>query len=201
MTEKQSLRVIVPLEHLSAFYPLLQRGVWLQVQTGWSVASLLTEQFPIEENYIVERITTLFLDFKPIDDMETTYVKDGSILALSSAMPGLVGTTMRRGSHLAAMRGDISCQAQQQGTSGAGRVKIKLFNMIMAELGAIFLAHGVCLTRGELDDLLGEMGDSFWQSIGAVSLGDQLITPADLKEHVRSAAPSGEFVVTVKIKN
>lgn len=201
MTDKQSLHLVVPHGQLSVFYPLLQRGVRLQVQTGCSVASLLTEQFPIEETYIIERVTTLFLDFKPIDDLETTYVQDGSTLALSSAMPGLVGTTMRRGSHLAAMRGDISCQSQQQGTSGAGRIKIKLFNMIMTELGAIFLAHGVCLTNAELVDLLSEMDDSFWQSIGAINLGDHQITPADLEEHLRLAAPSGEFVVTVELKD
>lgn len=201
MAEKQSLCVVVPLGQLSTFNPLLQRGVQLQVQTGCSIASLLAEQFGIEEKYIVDRITTLFLDFKPIDDLETTYVKDGSTLALSSAMPGLVGTTMRRGSHLAAMRGDISCQSQQQETNGAGLVRIKLFNMIMTELGAIFLAHGVCLTNGELDNLLCEVGDSFWQSVEAVSLDGQLITPAELKEHVRLAVPSGEFVVTVKFKD
>ncbi len=201
MAEKKSLHMVAPLEQLSAFYPLLQRGIWLQVQTGGSVASLLTEQFSIEEKYIVERITTLFLDFKPIDDLETTYVKDGSSLALSSAMPGLVGTTMRRGSHLAAMRGDISCQAQPQGSTGAGRIRIKLFNMIMAELGAILLAHGVCLTHGELGNLLREVGDSFWLNIGSIILDDQQITPANLKEHVRLAAPSGEFLVTVEFKD
>ncbi len=201
MTEKQLLHVVIPTGQLPAFHSLLQRGVWLQVQTGCSIASLLTEQFSIEENYIVERLTTIFLDFKPIDDMETTYVKDGSTLALCSAQPGLVGTTMRRGSHLAAMRGDISCLPEQQGKSEPGRIKIKLFNMIMAELGPIFLAHDVYLTSGELDNLLSEMDDSFWQSIVAINLGDQQISPAALKEHVRLVAPSGEFVVTLEFRD
>ncbi len=201
MAEKQSLRVVVPLEQLSAFSLLLQQGVWLQAQIGCSVASLLTEQFSIEENYIVERVTTLFLDFKPIDDLETTYVLDGSTLALSSAMPGLVGTTMRRGSHLAAMRGDISYQAPQQVVRGAGRVKIKLFNMVMTELGAIFLAHGVCLTNGELDTLLSDMDDNFWQSIEGASVDDQPIDPASLVSRVRSAIPGEEILLKVEFKS
>lgn len=200
MTEKQSLHMVIPAALLSAFHPLLQRGFWLQVETGCSVASLLTEQFGIETDYIVERLTTIFLDFKPIDDMETTYIKDGSILALCSAQPGLVGTTMRRGSHLAAMRGDISCQNQQPETRGPGRIKIKLFNMIMAELGAIFLAYGVFLTNGEMNDLLSEMDDDSWQSVGAVNLGGQLISSVDLKQHIRLALASDELAVTVKFK-
>ncbi len=198
MAEKQSLRVVAPLEQLSAFFLLLQQGVWLQAQIGCSVASLLTEQFNIEEKYIVERITTMFLDFKPIDDLETTYVKDGSTLALSSAMPGLVGTTMRRGSHLAAMRGEISYQNQQQVVSGAGRIKIKLFNMVMTELGARFLAHGVCLTNGELDTLLSEMDDSFWQSIEFASVDDQQVDYTSLVNRVRTGITDEEILLKVE---
>lgn len=201
MSEKQSLRMLLPLAQLSAFSQLLQQGVWLQAQTGCSVASLLTEQFGIAENYIVERITTLFLDYKPIDDLETSYVNNGSTLALSSAMPGLVGTTMRRGSHLAAMRGGISYQAQQHVEIGAGRVRIKLFNMIMAELGAIFLAHGICLTHGELDALLSEMDDSFWQSLGGASLGDRQIDSASLMKQIQLAEPSDEILLKVEFNS
>ena len=201
MAEKRSLRVVVPVEELSDFFLLLQQGVWLQAQTGCSIASLLTEQFGIKENYIVERVTTLFLDCMPIDDLKTTYVKDGSTLALSSAMPGLVGTTMRRGSHLAAMRGDISYQSRQQVASGAGRVRIKLFNMVMTELGAIFLAHGICLTYGELDTLLSEMNDSFWQSINDAFVDDLQIDPASLLNRVRSALPHEEILLKVEFKS
>ena len=201
MPETQLLRVVVPLEKLSAFSLLLQRGVWLQAQIGCSVASLLTEQFSIEADYIVERLTTLFLDCKPIDDLETTYVKDGSTLALSSAMPGLVGTTMRRGSHLAAMRGEISCQTEQQWVRGTGRVRIKLFNMVMAELGATFLSHGVCLTNSELDTLLSEMDASFWQNIAAASVDGLQVDPATLVNQVRCALPGDEILLKVEFKS
>lgn len=201
MAEKQSLHMVVPQEQLSAFFPLLQRGVWVQAQTGCSVASLLTKQFSIEESYIVERITTLFLDFKPIDDLETTFIKDGSTLALSSAMPGLVGTTMRRGSHLAAMRGDISCQNQQKMKSGAGRIRIKLFNMVMTELGATFLAHGICLKNNELDALLSEMDNNFLQTINTVSVDDQQIDPASLISPIRCALSDEEIILKIEFKN
>jgi len=200
MVEKQSITLILPLEQLSAFFLLLQKGVWLRVQAGCSVASLLTEQFGIAEDYIVERITTLFLDFKPIDDLETAYVSDGSTLALSSAMPGLVGTTMRRGSHLAAMRGDISCPTRQPSVSVMGRIRIKLFNLVMAELGETVLAHGVFLTYGELDNVLSEMDASFWQSVDTAFVGNQQIDPASLVNRIRCADPGDEIFLKVEFK-
>jgi hypothetical protein len=189
------------MEQLSAFFLLLQQGVWLRVETGCSVASLLTEQFGIAENYIVERVTTLFLDFKPIDDLQTSYVGDGSTLALSSAMPGLVGTTMRRGSHLAAMRDNISCHTLQPAACGMGRIRIKLFNLLMNELGAIFLAHGICLSAAELDSFLKERNASFWQSIAAAFVGDQQTDPASLVNLVRCSEPEDEILLRVEFKD
>jgi hypothetical protein len=200
MNKRQTVRMVLPLEQLSAFSRLLQQGVWLRVETGCSVASLLTEQFGIAENYIVERITTLFLDYKPIDDLESVYVNDGSTLALSSAMPGLVGTTMRRGSHLAAMRGDISCQTEQKAESGMGRIRIKLFNLVMAELGATFLAHGVSLSNAEVENLLNEMNAGFWQSIKAVFVGDLQIDPSMLLKQIRCYDPEDEILFAVEFK-
>lgn len=201
MVEKQIITLILPLAQLPAFSLLLQKGVWLRVQTGCSVASLLTEQFGIAESYIVERITTLFLDFKPIDNLETAYVSDGSTLALSSAMPGLVGTTMRRGSHLAAMRGEISCPTQQQSASVMGRVRIKLFNLIVAELGETFLGHGVLLTTGELERVLTGMDDRFWQSVDGASLGGVRIDPARLLHQLHGADPGDEIILEVEFKS
>ena len=201
MPENQTLRMILSLTQLSAFFPLLQRGVWVQVQVGCGVMSLLAKQFGIAEDYVTERITTLFLDSKPIDDLETTYVKNGSTLALSAAMPGLVGATMRRGGHLAAMRGTISCHSEKKQVSGNGRVKIKLFNMVMTELGAIFLAQGICLTNNELSAFLNEQEDSFWQSFGVVILGEQQIEPTQLKKQLSQTVPDGEITLKVEFKD
>ena len=201
MAEKQTLRMILPLEQLPAFFPLLQRGVWLQAEVGCSVMSLLTCQFGIGEDYVVERITTLFLDYNPVDDPESSYVKDGSTIALSSAMPGLVGATMRRGGHLAAMRGTISHQDQKQQKGGAGKVRIKLFNMVMAELGATFLAQGVMLSSDGLRTLLDEQGDSFWHSLGTAILGSRQIDPASLKCKIHLSEPTDEILLKVEFKS
>ena len=201
MVEKSALRMVLPLEQLSVFFPLLQQGVWLRAEIGSSVASLLTEQFGIAEDYIVERITTLFLDFKPIDDLKTTYVNNDSTLALSSAMPGLVGTTMRRGSHLAAMRGDISFKGPHQIERGMGRVKVKLFNMVMKELAEIFLAHGICLPKAEIDNFLNEMNDNLWETVDSAFLGDQQIDPASLVSRLSSIGAGNEIILKIEFKS
>jgi hypothetical protein len=201
MVEKQSISLILPSEQRSAFSLLLQKGVWLRAQIGCSVASLLTDQFGIPEDYIVERITTLFLDYKPIDKLETTFVKDRSTLALSSAMPGLVGATLRRGGHLAAMRGDISYQSQQQIEDKAGHIRIKLFNMVMTELGGIFLGYGICLTNAELNILLSEMDDRFWKSIIGSLLDNVQTDPSSLMNKIRLAEPNAEVLLKIEFKD
>lgn len=201
MPEKQTLRMILPLTQLPAFFPLLQQGVWLQAEVGCGVLSLLAGQFGIAENYVSGRITTLFLNGKAIDDLDRSYVKDGSTLALSSAMPGLVGATMRRGGHLAAMRGAITYQGQKPEWSGPGRVKIKLFNMVMAELGEKFLSQGIYLSNPELGHFMREQQDSFRQSFEEIILDEQQIDPASLEKHIRLADPTGEILVKVEFVN
>jgi len=126
------LQLTLDSDLISEFYPLLQRGVWLPVTIGCSLMKLLNSQLGITEAYVLDRITTLFLDGKAIDDLTSAYVENGSTLALSTAMPGLVGSTMRRGGHLAAMRGEITYHPSQAIATEAGTVKIKLFNMITA---------------------------------------------------------------------
>ena len=199
MDVKQTVRMVLHSSELPAFFPLLQQGLWLQVEVGCSVIELLTDQFGIDAKYINERITTLFLDGKALDEPEISYIKDGSILALSSAMPGLVGSTMRRGSHLAAMRGDITYQSHPE-MSGTGRILIKLFNMVMAEQGETVLAHGFWLSNSDLSDFLSEQDESFWFNFTASLDGDQ-VTPGELKEVVSRAVASGETVLQVEFKS
>ncbi len=101
-------------ELLSFFFPLLQQGVEVEVETGCSLKQLLIEQFGISADYIASRITTLFLNSRAVDDAATALVHDGAVLALSGAMPGLVGATMRSGGFYAAMRGAMTYQNEAE---------------------------------------------------------------------------------------
>jgi len=150
-------------DQLAMFFPLLQRGVTVPATVGCTLKSLLCDQFAIPADYVTERVTTIFLDNRPVDDLDRTIIEDGSRVTLSAAMPGLVGATMRRGGFYAALRQGISHVTDSGAVAGeSGTVRLKLFNLLLAELGPLVLARGLILERGELADLNlpGPSGDS-----------------------------------------
>lgn len=145
----------LPSEQLNIFFPMLQKGVEVPAIVGCSLKSLLIDQFAIPPNYVTDRITTVFLDNRPVDNLEQAIIQDGSRVTLSAAMPGLVGATMRRGGYYAALRQGISHAAGNVTASGTcGTIRVKLFNLLLGELGPLVLAHGLFLKQDELEELL-----------------------------------------------
>jgi hypothetical protein len=184
------LDMVLRKEALAFFTPLLQSGVLVVCRTGTTLEELLVEQWGLDPSYVAGRITTLFLNSRAVDSVATTWVPSGSTVALSGAMPGLVGATMRRGGYYAAMRGAMTCRQDDDAThAGIGRVRVKLFNLLLGELGPGFLARGIVLEAGELAGFVREGGlgpEDFLSSpildnspVAAVSLADILATLGD----------------------
>jgi hypothetical protein len=145
----RSLELQLAPEMLRIFFPLLQSGIDVEVELGCSIQKLLTEQFGIASDYVSGRITTIFLNSKAVDKAGTALVPDGAVLALSGAMPGLVGATMRSGGFYAAMRGAMTYRNEREIPVGQrGTITIKLFNLLLEELGPRLLLHG-CLLRAD----------------------------------------------------
>ncbi len=158
----QSVEIQLTPDLLQIFFPLFQQGVEVEVEVGCTIKQLLTEQFGISADYLAARITTLFLNSKAIDDAATAVVRDGSVLALSGAMPGLVGATMRSGGHLAAMRGAMTYSDDQQAaTAKSGRIKLKLFNLLLSELGPKLLAWGILISGTQFKSFLAAQPAEF----------------------------------------
>jgi len=157
----ESLALRVPPGQLDAFFPLFQRGVTVPTLVGCSLKSLLCDQFAIPADYVAGRILTIFCDSQPVDDLDRTIIRDGSKIALSAAMPGLVGASMRRGGPLAGMRRGIS-HGEDKGEAAreSGTVLVKLFNLLLEELGPLILSRGVLLERDELGDLLRRLSST-----------------------------------------
>jgi hypothetical protein len=158
------LNLTLESDQLKLFFPLLQKGVTVPFSAGCTLNSLLCDQFAIPADFVTDRITTIFLNNHPVDDLDRAIVHDGSQVALSAAMPGLVGATMRRGGFYAALRQGISLIADSGAAAGeCGTVRVKLFNLLLGELGPLVLAHGLILQRDELNELLqnipGRPGD------------------------------------------
>ena len=155
-----SLTVTVESRILPIFFRLLQNGFEVEIETGCSVETLLCDYLGLEQNYIEERVQTVFLDGETVDDFDTTAVRDGSVLALSAAMPGLVGAVLRKGSYYAPMRREISHKKTIEATSlRKGRVTVKLFNLLNRELGPYMLERGVLVGENDLNDILKKHSD------------------------------------------
>ncbi len=150
------LTLLLNPDHLRVFLPLMQQGVQVDAQVGCDIQSLLCDQFKLRPDYLAERITTIFLDGKPVDDVGSALVRDGATLALSTAMPGLVGATFRKTGSLASFRDSITYRPEETGavTCKDGFITLKLFNMLMPELGPLFLERGVWISGRALQERL-----------------------------------------------
>ena len=155
----------------------------VKVQVGSNIKSLLCRQFGLSPEYLEKRIQTIFLDGKPVDDVDSAIVKQGSTLALSAAMPGLVGATLRRGGYYAQMRSQISYR-EETGSEAIheGMIFLKLFNLLLKELGPSFLKRGILIKGKHLSDFLKRQPDDFWAGCKEARLDDEKIDLETLKE-------------------
>lgn len=177
MTTEPAWLLELPRAQLHRFSSLLQRGVRVRATAGRSVAAFLTDDLGLAADYVGTRIATVFLNDQVVDDIEEARLRDGSRLALSAAMPGLVGATLRRGGHYAAMRAAITrvagaapALAEQPVT-----IQVALFNLLLAEIGPALLARGVLLGREEARALAGPAAGAPGEPPGS--------EPVELKVH------------------
>jgi hypothetical protein len=160
---------------------LLNAGFMVNIRIGESVKTLVCDRLGMDEAYFDERVQTLFLDSKPVDDPATAVVKNGSILALSAAMPGLVGAVFRKGGKYSWMRGSITHPDENDVTAGkTGWVTVKLFNLILKELGPFFLEAGVWLKGEAIQAFFVDRFSSLAGDIQSVILNDREIAPEAL---------------------
>jgi len=147
---------------------ILQRGVGIPVEKGMSVREFLEKTLGIHPSYVEHHIQTVFLDGHPVDDFDRAAVGPGSVLALSGAMPGLAGATLRRGGYYARLREGISHEGGHTEAMGDGKgvVLVKLFNRALADLAEILM-------------------------------GRSILVPADLVDGRDSVAPEGGWVKVV----
>lgn len=111
------------------------------------------------DSYIEGAVSTVFLDYKPVDNLDSAIISPGCLVSLSAAMPGLVGAVMRRNSPYASFREGISHEGQQGAEVAAATrtclVRVKLFNSIMRDHGPALLQSGILVEASRLAALLG----------------------------------------------
>ena len=169
---------LVPL-----FFPFLQSGVLVGGQVGCSLESFLRDQVGLSAEYLEKRIQTFFLDGKAVDDAASAVVKDGSTVALSAAMPGLLGATLRKGSYYARLRDQISYTEKTADVSSReGKVLVKLFNLLIQEIGPLFLSRGIYMEPRDLQSLFEKESGRLLQGCAEATLDGAKIDPLKLAE-------------------
>lgn len=157
-------------EIVPAVLPLLQGGVLLDCMPGCTVESLMVERLGIDPEYAFGRVQTIFLDGHPVDRLEDT-VHDGAVIALSAALPGLIGATMRKMGVLSSFRSGISHRNDASITTGGdGVFTLKLFNVVLPELGPEILTRGVFLTAQRFASRLAMLPTAFFQDQPSIIL-------------------------------
>ena len=176
-------RLLLELEEklLSRFAGLFSKGVVVQGSTGCSLRDFVCEQMGVPEQYLEQRIQTIFLNGKAVDDYETALVTDGASLALSAAMPGLVGAVFRRGGFYAGLRNTVT--HQNDGSTACamdGSVTVKLFNLTVKELGPLMLTTGFRVVGKDLQNLLEVFEKDFRSGMRQALLNDRPIALQEL---------------------
>ena len=195
MTEILSL-TIKP-DQLYLFSPFFQQGVIIKTLVGCSIKDLLVRHLAITPEFAESRIQTVFLDGKAVDDLDHAVIQDGSTLALSGALPGLVGATLRRGGFFASLRHSITHRSEAPSVQQKkGRIVLKLFNLLVPELGPFLLTKGVWIKKEDLDRFLGGLTSDFQKgSLEAAKNGRKL----DVNSWVELVRPMKNDLIFLKL--
>jgi hypothetical protein len=192
------VKIAVDKDGLSAFFLLLQQKFMVKARIGISVRQLLCDSFGLDPAYVEGRIQTIFLDGQPVDNLDRAAARDGVTLALSAAMPGLVGAVMRAGGPLSPFRSTISYRGDAADIKpGEGIVSLKLFNLLTRELGPGFLKRGILIRAAELGEFLKALPARVHPHITAAQVDG---SPVALEELIQRdwAALNGILGLTVE---
>ena len=161
---------------LTSWNFLLREGIDIEIQLGRSIQEILLLELNVEQDTIQERINTIFLNHNPVDDLQTPVTTENSTLTLSGAMPGFMGACMRVNSPYAPMRGSISEHRTEHPDSTKGNsrglIKLKLFNLLVSEIGPKILQKGILLSTQRLEGFLKQLPAEFWQSCKQAELNN-----------------------------
>ncbi len=169
---------LVPL-----FFQLLGHGFCVNVQTGCSVKALLCDQLGIHEDYLVQRIQTIFLNARVVDNVNSAVVPEDAVMALSGAMPGLVGAILRSSGIYAGMRSQITHDENSPASHLTdGRITLKLWNLVAKELGPAFLQQGIWIKAEELRSFIERHCEALKTGCTSVESDGSPVAPDHLQD-------------------
>jgi hypothetical protein len=185
-----SLEFNLSPDGIPSFFPLLQKGFMVKARVGVSVQTFLGDHFGLSPEYLRDRVKTIFLDGKSVDDLDKTLILDGSRLALSAALPGLAGAVLRRGSPFAALRSRVvEGEKDLPGKPEEGFVSLKLFNLLLPELGPLFLRKGILIPREDFQEFWESLSGDIRERIeGAIRVKGKGLPPDQIIDFIGSSS-------------
>ena len=158
------------------FSTAFSKGLAVAACFPCSVRELVCGQLGIPEDYLENRVQTLFLDGKPVDDVNTAMVEENASLALSAAMPGLAGAVLRKGGYYASLRKSISHAAGEAAARVCeGRIVVKLFNLTVREIGPLLLKRGVWMDTADFNRMVNIYFESLQAGCREICLNEQAV--------------------------
>ena len=176
-TSASQLSLLVDNHLVPLFFQLLGHGFKVEILTGRSVKGTLCDQLGIHQDYLAQRIKTIFLNAKVVDDVDSAIVPKDATMALSGAMPGLVGAIMRSGGFYAPMRRQISHNKNLAASDPeTGQLTLKLWNLVVKELGPTFLERGIWIEAAEMQAFIERHLETLQTGCRAVELNGKQAT-------------------------
>jgi hypothetical protein len=175
------LNIVLGEENFPKLFPLLQRGFVVKGASGCSVRQLLVDRLCLPSEYVDNRVQTVFLNGKAVDDLNGSMVSDGATVALSAAMPGLVGATFRKGGYFAGFRSQVThgCGEETNACQG-GSLTLKLFNIVLDELAPAFLQKGILIPGAHFREWQDGQSPQFWKTCKALVVNGTPVAPENL---------------------
>jgi hypothetical protein len=173
----QYIHLVVKPPGMIACGALAARGFHLTGPSGGSIRQVLNEWAGISSDYLDGVVQTVFHNGRAVDDDRKIMAAHGSVIALSAAMPGLVGAAFRKNSPVAGMRtvdfpsqtdiSDAELVAESRAGSAAGpspgsepiTITLKFFNRVNADLGPVFLQQGIRVSGETVQDVFKQYRD------------------------------------------
>jgi hypothetical protein len=179
-------------DQVPSFFPILQKGFRVKARVGVSIQTFLSNHLGLGPEYIRDRVKTIFLDGKSVDDLDRTLIRDGSRLALSAALPGLAGAVLRRGSPFAGLRSQVD--ERKQGLSNGveeGFVYLKLFNLLLPEVGPLLLQKGILVPREDFQEFWGSLPAESRERLGkTIRVEGKGLPPDQIHDFIGPSSPA-----------
>jgi len=189
----------LPVESISSFYPLLAQGFFMSITTGCSVKEFLCDYLGWDIEFVQQRVQTIFMEGRLVDDINRALVQDGASIAVSGAMPGVLGAIVRKESFYSARRSQITGQSgadkEPSSRQAQGRVRVKLFNVIAKEKGSALFDKGIIIMGKDFKSYMRLQPESLLAQCKAVRIEQK---PADINQLLSARLEDREILLRIR---